>query len=410
MFSEFFVTQMLRNDIQFAEVSVRDAIAMVIEEIFRSEDLLVRFVGGFSQSRMVVTFDCYNNTRSLDRKGFGESFFAQRSVDSIHVISKNNAWYQHPEMLAALHEIQKRTKAYGRVVTYGASMGAYGAIRFAASVNAQTAIAIAPQYSIDPAVCPFEARWSEAKLIKFIYDAGAKLEPVSDAIVFYDPYDVNDRKQIALIKADIAITEIQLPHAGHSAGIFLAELALLAESVIAIMNDDFSASEIALAARARRKEASKYYATLAKRAARRGHLNWAVSLAKTASAKNPTHGIYINNAAKLIAKTGDIGDAAFWQRRALSLYPDHIEFSIDLSDLLLRTDAYAEVIDICDRVLEKHPDEGMAHYHRAKSLLLCGRHGEALLAAQAAHRTNPDHVWFSDRITECENAIKASSL
>ena len=378
--------------------------------IFRSENLLVRFVGGFARSHLVITFDCHNSTRSLERSGFGEVFLSERSIDAIHVMSKDNDWYQYPEMDQALDAIAAHTRPYSRVVSYGASMGAYAAIRFASRVEAQAAIAISPQYSIDPAVCPFEDRWGESKSISFRYDAGAKIDQISNAVVFYDPYDVNDNRQVSRIKEDIHITEVRLPHAGHSAGIYLSELSLLTESVLSIIYDTFSARETTVSARMRRRETSKYHATLAKRASRKGHLNWALSLAKTASEKNPSHARYISTAARIIAKTGDIGDAAFWQRQAVALEPDQLEHSIDLTALLLRTDAYLEALDICNRIIERDPGRGMAYYLRAKALMIKGDYKDALLSAHAAKNLEPDHLWFRECVTECELAFSNSAL
>jgi hypothetical protein len=52
-------------------------------ELFRSADLVVRQVGGFSRDVLVVTFDSYTDQgdphtsyRDLDRWGFGENFCA----------------------------------------------------------------------------------------------------------------------------------------------------------------------------------------------------------------------------------------------------------------------------------------------------------------------------------------------
>ena len=48
-----------------------------------------------------------------------------------------------------------------RVMTYGSSMGGYAALRFARALRADAILALSPQYSIDPAVVPWEDRWRQ---------------------------------------------------------------------------------------------------------------------------------------------------------------------------------------------------------------------------------------------------------
>jgi hypothetical protein len=128
----------------------------VAEEIYRSHDLLVRGRTGYETPFCVVTFDSFTDRRTLDREGFGEAFFASRGVNAVHVLSRDNDWYLLPDIELALEAAAKATASFDRVSAYGSSMGAYAAIRLGGLAGASTAIALSPQFSIDPRLVPFE--------------------------------------------------------------------------------------------------------------------------------------------------------------------------------------------------------------------------------------------------------------
>jgi hypothetical protein len=140
-------------------------------DIYVSQDLRAFSSLGFCSGTIVVTFDSYTDARHLDRSGFAEHFLHSRQIDAIHIISRDNDWYQYPELPQAAKVVAEITSQYGRVVAYGSSMGGYAAIRFGAMVGATTAVALSPQYSIDPRSVPFETRWTaDAARVKFIFE------------------------------------------------------------------------------------------------------------------------------------------------------------------------------------------------------------------------------------------------
>jgi len=130
-----------------------------VTEVFRSFELAVRAVCEFGSPACMITFESYTDDRSLDRRGFGEDFFRSRSTDAIHIISRENDWYQYPDMPAVTALVRDLVRGYQRVVAYGSSMGGYGAIRFGGAAGAQVALALSPQFSIDRRTVRFEKRW-----------------------------------------------------------------------------------------------------------------------------------------------------------------------------------------------------------------------------------------------------------
>jgi pimeloyl-ACP methyl ester carboxylesterase len=137
-----------------------------ISEPFMGRDIIVRFAKVTPLNDfLAVTFHSASideegpRKAGFDMPGFGQSFLRKHGINAVHVLVSRSHWYQTPEMEGALAFIRHIAKDYHRVVTYGSSMGGYAAIKFGPEVRANAAVAISPQYSIDPAKAPFEKRF-----------------------------------------------------------------------------------------------------------------------------------------------------------------------------------------------------------------------------------------------------------
>ncbi len=235
-------------------------------ELYRSADLLVRARIGFDFAFCVVTFGSYTDNRTLDRDGFGEAFLVSRSVNAIHILSRDNDWYLLPDIERALEAASRAAKAFDRVTTYGSSMGAYAAIRLGRLAGAMTAIALSPQYSLDPRVVPFEDRWPhEAQRLDYAIErrlAGAGF--VSSAYVFYDPSDP-DARHADLFRLRLEVHDVRLPDCGHPVTGYLAEVGLLERAALEPARGAFDREAFQRDALAKRESAPQYYLTLASR-------------------------------------------------------------------------------------------------------------------------------------------------
>ena len=177
--------------------------------IFATPNLMVRYVGGFSTDKLVITFYHYANARSTNVSGFGEEFFLRRNIDAVHFIPAQNNWYQYDELPHAAALVRKIAEQYRKVVTYGSSMGGYAAIRFGRAVGASEALALSPQFSIDPLVTPFEQRWApHSARISFALERSWREQFVPRAYVVYDPYD-RDRRHVEMFRGETAVIDIR---------------------------------------------------------------------------------------------------------------------------------------------------------------------------------------------------------
>jgi hypothetical protein len=199
----------------------------VTEELFRSDDLLVRQVGRHGGSCCVVTFDSFTDIRTLERPGFGEHFFHHAGIDAVHMLSRENDWYHYPEMLEAVGCVAGAVQSYQRVVAYGSSMGAYAAIRFGGLAGAKAILALSPQYSIDPTVVPWERRWRESgRHFNGRWEQTLGFPAVDEAYVVFDPEQA-DRRHIELLADKFRFEPIAIPFGGHPISGMLAEVGLL---------------------------------------------------------------------------------------------------------------------------------------------------------------------------------------
>ena len=300
-------------------------------ELYRSADLLVRAQTGHQSPFCVVTFNSYTDRRTLDREGFGEGFFASRGVNAIHVLSRDNDWYLLPDIERALDAAAKAA-SFDRVSAYGSSMGAYAAIRLGRLAGATTAIALSPQFSIDPRLVPFEDRW-DPDARRLDYEIERRLGRkgfVSSADVFYDPTN-RDARHVELFRDCLDVRDVRLPDCGHPVTGFLAEVGLLQRAVMEAAEGTLDRAAFEREALEMRERAPQYYATLASRPAppqkklefmRRAYELFANDVG------------YIARYARALAEAGRDDEAIAKFDEAMGIEPDHMEVLIHVCEFL----------------------------------------------------------------------------
>lgn len=289
-------------------------------ELYRSPDLVVRARTGAASPVCVVTFQSHASRLTLDREGFGEGFFLSRGVNAIHVIPRDNDWYLLPDVEIALGRAAEAARAYERVSSYGSSMGAYAAIRLGGLAGASTAIALSPQFSIDPRVVPFENRWPEARRLDYAIERRlASRGFVASAFVFYDPSD-RDGRHVALYRPLLKMREIRLFDCGHPVTGFLAQAQLLEGAVLGAAQGDFDPEAFERDALAARDRTPQYYLTLA---ARPAPPEQTLTLVRRAYELIPEDVGYIGRYGRALWMAGRHEEAAAQFDQAMRKEPDH---------------------------------------------------------------------------------------
>jgi len=360
--------------------------------LFQSADVLVRHVpaprsAGGVATRHVVTFDCYHDERTLDRPGFGETFFRDHGVTATHVLTRDNDWFQHPEMAEATAAIRAVTAGAAAVLAYGSSMGGYAAVRFADAVGAGRVLALSPQYSIDPARAPFERRWGQdQRRLRFLPGIDGPIRSAVRPVVAYDPHGP-DRPHADRIAADTPIIRLPVPHGGHPVGSLLSEAGLLTGIVMQALDGALDPAETGRAIRARRHLLSAYFGTLASRQpASRPRL--AIALAqqavRLASNRPDTH----HALALRFSAAGRLEEAVATHRRVVAL-ERHPGYLMPFSYALHAAGDSPAALAIAHEVRAAWPHHGGIHHWISDLLRAQGDLTGALDYAQQAVALDP---------------------
>ena len=115
------------------------------------------------EPRLVVSF---TGVGKPDTRHQTEEFMKSSRQDGrnhvLFVSDTLRSWYNDPGMFEEILDVVGRYRqAHGitETVTFGNSMGGYGAVIFAGALRAKSCLAISAQYSADPDVVPEEVRW-----------------------------------------------------------------------------------------------------------------------------------------------------------------------------------------------------------------------------------------------------------
>lgn len=367
-----------------------------MSDLFRSDNVVVRSVPSANLSRWVVTFDNYGIGHGFDRPGFGEAFLKAAGVSAIHVMGRREDWYQYPEMAEAMAAVRLAVAGADRVMTYGSSMGGYAAIRFADAAGAHAALALSPQYSIDPAKAPFERRWSQdSDRIQWLDAIDGPIRSSIRPIIVYDP-STDDARHVALVTQDIAIAPIRLRHTAHPATTVLAEINLLSSLVLETLSGELDPEAFARKARLRRRESATYLATLAHRQPE-WRIQTALSLARHAHDLSPVNMNATTIMADLLLRSGDQKQAIELLEKAYAqTNGDNLHVAHQYAGTLALTGRSSEALGMARKAVAMAPH--MAHLHAWESSILWSTDArvEAVAAIRTAMRLDPSRSEYRD--------------
>lgn len=322
-------------------------------ELFRSDELLVRAATGFGGPLCYITFDSYTDNRTLARPGFGEPYFQARGMDAIHVLSRDNRWYQHPELDDALRSAAAAVDGYERVIAYGSSMGGFAALRYGRASGATVGLALSPQYHVDPAVVPFDRRWAEDVARIAFRDDDFPALPLQ--YVAYDPLDPNDRRHFELFAARSATHGLPVPHGGHPVGSYLAETDMLRALLEGVEAGDLDPQDYARELRRRRRRSGQYFFVLA-RSTPPHRPRQKIALARLAAETQADNPHYRNQLGAALDEVGEY-DAALVEHERAAAMPSASMFQ--KHHLMQHYEARGDhdrALAIVDRLIDEHPE------------------------------------------------------
>jgi alginate O-acetyltransferase complex protein AlgJ len=249
--------------------------------LFEGADLLLAHAPVAGARTIVATFSNFTADGTLDY--FGAGYLERRGFSVLHFVARRNMWWQTPEMEPALAASRRLLRDATHVVAYGASMGGYGALLFAADLGAEHVLAASPQLRIsDPAL--LRPEWADAIGRQPILrdDVAATLTDCRVDVVF-DPVDPLDAAHARLLEAACARNGVPLrryltPFAGHRSLEHLQRSNLLSGLVRRMITGELTVAEFRAAVRTSRPRNPAYAERARILLDRRGKPGWAARI------------------------------------------------------------------------------------------------------------------------------------
>lgn len=161
---------------------------------------------------LLVTFN------GMGQKANGTDFAAAQvaaklGMPALGIVSREANWFPEPDMRALLPSIQNYLDRHERRISYGFSMGGYGALKYSRMMGAEAVIALSPQTSIDPDFVPWEGRYRSHVRD---FHRGERIRPEDiggNLFVILDRLDESDNKHARVL------SEICTPRCINAAGV-----------------------------------------------------------------------------------------------------------------------------------------------------------------------------------------------
>ncbi len=284
-----------------------------------------------------------------DDRWWGSGLGRREKVDMIGVSSTAYDWFPRDVMATLVPVI--RAAAKPAVVTYGFSMGGYGALKYASAVGSRAVLALSAQYSIDPAdgttgergMTYFDpGRHRDMRVMPGDYPDGA--------LLLWDPEVVSDDRHARAIARLPGIRPVKLRLAGHATPAIFSETGRLmpvVEALLAGRHDDAIAS-----IRAARREAPTVLLAVSALLQAHGHHRWAAQAQRRAQQSPVNEGRAIEARARAFARLGDAASEIAALRDWVTATPQDLEPRLRLVGRLMALGRPAEAAEAARQSIE----------------------------------------------------------
>ena len=278
----------------------------------------------------LVAFGPRQTQVSVDR-WWGSTLGRREGLDLIGISTTEFDWFPRELMAELLPAI--RAAAKPDIVTYGFSMGGYGALKYASALGARACLGLSAQYSIDPA----DGTTGDRGMTYFDPDRHAemRLEPgdfPDGAMVLWDPEAGTDDQHARAIAALPGIRAVKLRLAGHATAAVFSEtrqLVPVCEHLVA------GRTEAAIAAiRQARREAPTVLLAASALLEAHGHPRWAAQALERAQRRRVNPGRAIEARARAFERMGRPAAEIAALRAWVDAVPDDLEPRLRLVERL----------------------------------------------------------------------------
>jgi hypothetical protein len=359
--------------------------------VFESADVTVAHDAGDGGQRCVVTFSSLN----VHTHGFGDAFFARHGVTAYHFVAKWNHWWQPASLRDAVRAVEKALRGAGRrpAMTYGSSMGAYGAALYARELGARNVLMLAPQWSANPATPPHEERWSaEARRIDFMHDdMAAHICRDARKYVVFDPAGP-DARHAAFFATIPATTLLRCVDGGHVIAHTLQQAGLLTDLVFGAMDGSLDAVGWRALWSGKRRQAGRFWYELGLRAARHGRPDLSLRCLEQATTLRPSEATFQLDYGYALLRRKQTERAIEVFKTASALAPDQPAPWRALSVAWRAQGALRQAISAGEQALALRGTSADLRRILVQALLEAGEYGRAVEVILPAVEAEPGHA------------------
>ena len=210
------------------------------------------------------------------------------------VLAGGWTWYREKWVSDQFDKLKKEGffKQFDRVVFYGASMGGYAACTFSAAAPGCDIVAISQQSTVDKDIVPWESRYKVVWDRDFSgkYSDAAKVSKKANKVsILYDPYEPLEAQHAARFTGK-NVQHLRTPLLGHRLGSSLNQMGILSPIILGALDGSLTSEEYYKFLRTR-KTSPHYQRELFKKAADKGHKDFARSMGKHILKQNPNRAV-----------------------------------------------------------------------------------------------------------------------
>jgi len=263
---------------------------------------------------VVITFDPLLHL--WPKPPFGLDFLQRQGVTVLAVRRKNENFFQaldRPRFLAAVQPVLQLAQ---RVVAYGSSLGAYAALYYARTLDADV-LALSPRVSVHP-VFGHPSWQDKARFEHHVFQPGQQV--ACRATVIYDPRDAIDRRYIEgeVLPLFSNARVLTVPYSGHPSTPFLGDIGFLPSFVRALVAGQ---PLPVLDRRQRRGHSATYHQVLSEHCLQHGRVAAAAVLIERSIALRPRNMLALRTRGQARAALQDWPEALASLEAALALDP-----------------------------------------------------------------------------------------
>jgi hypothetical protein len=173
--------------------------------------------------------------------------------------------YPQQDVREVVAAVGKFGKSFRRVVTFGGSLGGFIALNFAAGFGAEAAVALSPQFSLDPRTMPSETRWNEHRgaLTEYPFDNLVRgIATLRELYILYDPRNPDMEHVRSIEKAARNVVHLPIRFGGHPVTPVLQQCDTLERVLRGVATRSLNPAEIRQSFRDNRRNSPSYLRNL----------------------------------------------------------------------------------------------------------------------------------------------------